>query len=168
MANAIGGWHEPFGVVPEGARVLPGPRDPEGAAVLPRRGSASWSTATAARSVCQRPDWKNNHKKRCIAKAERAPQPRAPSADCKEAAAEGGITGSVNPLSFKALTTFGERKKMVYKEQCLTNGRWLDPTKIRIHQANIMECCIIEGAIDMYAFVGYPRTFYADELFDLL
>jgi hypothetical protein len=71
--------------------------------------------------VCQLSDWKANHKKRCIAKAERAPQPRAPSADCKEAAAEGGITESANPLAFKALSTLGERQ-MVHKEQSLKNS----------------------------------------------
>ena len=55
---------------------------------------------------CQRSDWKDNHKKVCIAKADRVPQPRAPLADCKEAASEGeDCPICLDPVALASATT---------------------------------------------------------------
>jgi hypothetical protein len=55
---------------------------------------------------CQRPDWKDNHKKAFITKADRVPQPRAPLADCKEATSEGDYCPiCLDPVALASATT---------------------------------------------------------------
>jgi hypothetical protein len=55
---------------------------------------------------CQQSDWKANHKKRCIAKADRVPQPRALLAVCKEAAFEGeDCPICLDPVALASATT---------------------------------------------------------------
>jgi hypothetical protein len=55
---------------------------------------------------CQRSDWKDNHKKGCIAKADRLPQPRATLADCNEAASEGvDCPICLDPVALASATT---------------------------------------------------------------
>jgi hypothetical protein len=95
---------------------------------------------------CQRADWKANHKKCCIAKADRVPKPRAPMSPRKGAASEGEECPiCLDPVAVASATTLpcahvfhaacvAELRKFGVKQACPLCRAPLPPGPEKLHE----------------------------------
>jgi TPR repeat protein len=109
---------------------------------------------------CQRSDWKDNHKKCCIAKADRVPQPRAPLADCKEAASEGeDCPICLEPVALASATTLpcdhmfhaacvADLRKFKLKKVCPLCRTPLPPGPDKLHEEATLRYMVVERRVE--------------------
>jgi TPR repeat protein len=109
---------------------------------------------------CQRSDWKANHKTRCITNADRVPQPRAPLADCKEAAFE-GEDGPIclDPVVLASATTLpcahvfhaacvAELQKFKLKQACPLCRTPLPPGPGKLHEDATLRYLVVDRRVE--------------------
>ena len=109
---------------------------------------------------CQRPDWKDNHKKAFITKADRVPQPRAPLADCKEATSEGDDCPiCLDPVALASATTLpcahvfhaacvAELRKFKLKQVCPLCRTPLPPGPDKLYEQATLRYLVVKRRVE--------------------
>jgi len=109
---------------------------------------------------CQRSDWKANHKKYCIAKADRVPQPGAPLTDFKEAPFKGeDCSICLDPVAQASVTTLpcahvfhaacvAELRKFKLKQSCPLCRAPLPPGPEKLHEDATLRYFVIERRVE--------------------
>jgi TPR repeat protein len=109
---------------------------------------------------CQRSDWKDNHKKICIAKADRVPQPRAPLTDCKEAASEGeDCPICLDPVALASAIILpcahvfyaacvAELRKFKLKQACPLCRTPLPPGPEKLHEQAALRYLVVDRRVE--------------------
>jgi len=113
-----------------------------------------------SKDYSQRSDWKENHKKCCIAKADRVPQPRAPLADCTKAASEGeDCPICLDPVALASATTLpcthvfhaacvAELRKFKLKQACPMCRTPLPPGAEKLYEEAILRYMVIDRRVE--------------------
>jgi hypothetical protein len=109
---------------------------------------------------CQRSDWKDNHKKVCITKADRVPQPRAPLTDCKEATSEGDDCPiCLDPVALASAITLpcahvfhaacvAELRKFKLKQACPLCRTPLPPGPDKLHEEATLRYLVFKRRVE--------------------